>query len=93
MPNKRYLPALLFLILFIGISFSSYAEKGGWILMLFFISLAVAFRGNPKLKGFSFTTMIFGVVAAGMYYPQYFVHIGSFKLSALIIPLLQVIHK
>ena len=91
MSNKRYLPASIFLILFTGISFSSYAEKGGWVLMLFFISLAIAFRGHPKLKGFSFTTMIFGVVAAGMYYPQYFVHIGTFKLSALIIPLLQVI--
>ena len=49
---------------------------------------------NPylvKLKSISFTLMIFVVVIAGMFYPQYFKHIGSFKLSALIIPLLQII--
>jgi BASS family bile acid:Na+ symporter len=91
MPRKRYLPALFFLLFYLGVTLSDYAAQGGWVLMLFFISLAAAFRFNPKLKGFSFTTMIFGVVSAGMYYPQYFIHIGTFKLSALIIPLLQVI--
>jgi len=89
--NKIYMAAVFFLLLFIGLSLSAYAAEGGWALLLFFISMGVAFRGNPKLRGFSFTTMIFGVVAAAMYYPQYFLHVGSFKLSALIIPLLQVI--
>ena len=88
---KRYIAAIFFLVVFIGLSFSAYKVEGGWALLLFFISLGIAFRGNAKLKGFSFTTMIFGVVCAGMYYPQYFTHAGSFKLSALIIPLLQVI--
>jgi bile acid:Na+ symporter, BASS family len=35
--------------------------------------------------------VIIGVVSFAMYHPEYFKTIGSFKLSALIIPLLQVI--
>jgi BASS family bile acid:Na+ symporter len=60
-------------------------------MMLFFFSLAIAFRGNQFLKGLSYTVMIIGVVSFAMYHPQYFKTIGSFKLSALIIPLLQII--
>jgi bile acid:Na+ symporter, BASS family len=66
-------------------------DLGGWMLMLFFFSLAIAFRGNQFLKGLSFTAMIIGVVSFAMYHPQYFKTIGDFKLSALIIPLLQII--
>jgi len=89
--NKAYLLPLLLLVVFASLSFTSYAANAGWLLMLFFVSLAVVTRKNPMLKGFTFTIMIFGVVAAAMYYPQYFIHAGSFKLSALIIPLLQII--
>jgi BASS family bile acid:Na+ symporter len=49
------------------------------------------FRRYPLLKGFSFTVMIFAVVSLAMYYPTRFTHIGSFKLSKLILPLLQLI--
>lgn len=66
-------------------------DWGGWLLLIFFISLAIAFRSNPFLKGLSFTLMILAVVSLAMYHPQYFKTIGDFKLSALIIPLLQVI--
>ena len=59
--------------------------------MLFFFSLGVAFRGYKCLKGRSYTVMIIGVVSFAMYHPQYFVTIGDFKLSKLIIPLLQII--
>ena len=63
----------------------------GWVLMLFFVTLAIIFRRYPTLKGFSFTVMIFAAVSLAMYYPQYFVSVGGFKLSKLIIPLLQII--
>jgi BASS family bile acid:Na+ symporter len=63
----------------------------GWLLLLFFVSLALAFRQHAMLKGLSFTLIIMAVVSLAMYYPQYFKTIGSFKLSALIIPLLQII--
>jgi bile acid:Na+ symporter, BASS family len=88
---KNYIVPFILLLAFVMLSFTSYASAGGLVLMLFFISLAVATRKNPKLKGFTFTIMIFGVVSAAMYYPQYFIHIGTFKFSALIIPLLQII--
>ena len=64
---------------------------GGWLLLVFFISLAIAFRSNQFLKGLSYTLMILAVVSLAMYHPQYFKMVGDFKLSALIIPLLQII--
>jgi BASS family bile acid:Na+ symporter len=63
----------------------------GWMLTLAFISLGISFNSYPKLKGFSFTMMIFAAFIVAMYYPQYFKQVGGFKLSLLIIPLLQVI--
>src|ERR1700722_9685035 len=88
---KRYWLSILLLLAFAALSFTPYARYGGWVLMLLFIMLALAANRNPRLKGFTFTIMIFAVVTAAMYYPQYFVHIGSFKLSGLITPLLQII--
>ncbi len=63
----------------------------GWLLMSFFLVLALVFQRIPALKGFSFTVTIFAAVSMAMYYPQYFVQVNGFKLSKLIIPLLQVI--
>jgi quinoprotein glucose dehydrogenase len=67
------------------------AGPGGWILMAFFTIVALVFRRYPLLKGFSFTVMIFAAVSLALYYPAYFTHVGSFTLSKLILPLLQVI--
>ncbi len=66
-------------------------DWGGWLLLTFFLSLAIAFRSNQVLRGLSYTLMILAVVSLAMYHPQYFKTIGDFKLSALIIPLLQII--
>jgi quinoprotein glucose dehydrogenase len=74
-----------------GAGASGPSGAGGWILFGFFVMLALFFRRYPLLKGFSFTVMIFAVVSLAMYYPAYFTHIGSFKLSKLILPLLQLI--
>jgi len=83
--------AAVFILVFIVSLFTSFRHFGGCLLMAFFTSLAIAFRGNTLLKGFSFTVMIFAVVSLSMYYPQYFIKVGDFKLSALIVPLLQLI--
>jgi len=64
---------------------------GGLLLMGFFIMIALAFRGYTLLQGYSYTIMIFAAVSVAMYYPQYFVKVGDFKLSKLIVPLLQLI--
>jgi BASS family bile acid:Na+ symporter len=53
--------------------------------------LAIGVRGWEATKGFSYTIWIFTAVAASMFYPQYFTAVGSFKLSILIVPLLQII--
>jgi len=70
---------------------SSPSGPGGWVFMGFFIILALFFRRSAALKGFSFTVMIFAAVSLSLYYPAYFTHIGNFKLSRLILPLLQLI--
>ncbi len=86
-----YLAGLLFLTAYIFLSLSGNFSFGGWMLTGFFISLALASRGSSLLKGFSFTLVIFAAVSLAMYYPGYFIQAGSFKLSSLIIPLLQII--
>ena len=43
------------------------------------------------MKGNYFTLVIIAVVSLAMCFPQYFKTIGDFKLSAFIIPLLQLI--
>ena len=89
--NIFYLVAVVFLVAWIFLTLRQLHNWAGWLLMLFFFALAIAFRGNQFLKGLSYTVMIIGVVGFAMYHPQYFVTIGDFKLSKLIIPLLQII--
>ncbi|MEO6548143.1 MAG: bile acid:sodium symporter family protein [Ferruginibacter sp.] len=86
-----YVPALIFFVAYIFTLIQQQHNWGGWFLMLFFASLAISFRSNKVLRGLSFTMTIFAVVSLAMYFPQYFTTVGTFKLSALIVPLLQVI--
>lgn len=61
------------------------------VLILFFLSLAMAVRNVESLKGFSFTILIFAAVAASMFYPAFFSKVGDFDLKKLIVPLLMLI--
>ncbi|MFM1877705.1 MAG: hypothetical protein RLZZ241_571 [Bacteroidota bacterium] len=63
----------------------------GIAVIAFFLCLAVSFRGSAKLKGLSFTILIFAAVSISMFYPAYFIKIGSFEMKNLIVPLLQII--
>lgn len=63
----------------------------GPLMILFFVLLGIGFRGFDRLKGFTYTIMIFASVTASMFYPAVFQEIGGFKLSGLITPLLQII--
>lgn len=83
--------AAVWLILYAILAMQQAHEWGGWILLLFFLSLALAFRQHKLLKGLSYTLMVMAVVSLAMYYPWHFKTIGDFKLSGLIIPLLQII--
>src|SRR5579863_7147726 len=90
-PKTGYLIAFFFLVVsFVLIVLGRYNEVG-WLLMCFFVTLGLAFRSSVKLKGFTFTTWIFAAVGVAMFYPQYFLHLGHFKMSGLIIPLLEII--
>jgi len=63
----------------------------GLIAVGFFLFLGLFFRGNEQLKGFSFSVVIFAVVALAMFFPGYFQEINGFKLTQLINPLIQMI--
>lgn len=89
--NIFYIISLICLLAFVFTTINKNHDAAGWLLAFFFATLAIAFRGNHFLKGLSYTVMIIAVVSIAMYHPQYFTTIGNFKLSALIIPLLQVI--
>jgi len=89
--NFFYIPSIILLVAFIFLLVLQKHEWNGWILMFFFVFLSFAFRGNNILKGLSYTVLILAAVSLSMYYPQYFKTVGNFKLSALIIPLLQII--
>ena len=89
--NFFYLAAAVLLIAWITVTINQLNDWGGWFLMLFFFCLAIAIRGMRFLKGLSYTVVIIGVVSFAMYHPQYFKTIGDFRLSTLIIPLLQII--
>lgn len=82
--------AALFLIVLIMIVMGE-INQAGPLMVAFFVVLAVAFSGYKSLNGYVFTAMIFAGVTVALYYPQYFTHIGDFKLTALIIPLIQII--
>jgi bile acid:Na+ symporter, BASS family len=63
----------------------------GPLFIIFFIALAIGFRGYDHLKGFSYTTMIFAAVTTALYYPGYFLEVNGYKLTGLITPLIQLI--
>lgn len=89
--NFFYIPAVIFLAAYIFISVQQLHNWGGWALALFFISLAIAFRGSRLLKGFWYSVMILAVASLAMYYPEYFKTVGGRETSFLIPFLLQVI--
>jgi BASS family bile acid:Na+ symporter len=94
MPQKLppfFFIAVVFLIAYLSVTIAGLHNIGGVFLVGFFFSVALTFRRYELLKGYSFTMMIFAAVSASMYYPQYFQTVGDFKLSGLLIPLLQII--
>ena len=79
------------LVLWIILTVMDNHNWAGWFLSLFFVGLAFAFRGKKLLKGLFFTLIIFAAVTVAMYHPGYFQEWGGYKLSNLIIPLIQII--
>lgn len=89
--NFFYVLSTLFLIGWIFVSIKEMNSWAGWLLALFFLCIAIAFRGHKFFKGFSYTLMIFASVSLAMYYPNYFKTIGGFNLGDVVVPMLQLI--
>ncbi len=83
--------SLLSFLIFLGAYYSDAGSYAGIPLIISFITLAIAFTGYKALSGFSFTVWIFAAVSASMFYPNLFLQYGDFKLTVLIVPLLQII--
>ena len=83
--------ALPLIIIAVFVINHGYLAISGLLLITFFGLLALGFSGYKSLKGYVFTTMIFAGVTAALFYPEYFIQIGDFKVTTLIIPLIQII--
>ena len=65
--------------------------QSGPLVVGFFVLFAIGVSGYKSMKTYVFTILIFAGVSMALYYPQYFTYIGDFKLTILIIPLIQII--
>lgn len=83
--------AFLLLLISIGVALSGEVAASGIFLILFFVVLAIGFRGYDALRGYSYTVMIFAAAVSALFYPHLFVEWNGFKFAALIIPLIQLI--
>jgi BASS family bile acid:Na+ symporter len=85
-----YLSALC--LLTAGILIWTDADSGSGILLVAaVVLLALGFRRYAALKGYTYTMMVIAAVIAAMFYPQYFISVGDFRLDRMITPLLQII--
>lgn len=91
--NYQILLGIAALCLLIGLIIAAAGDplNSGPFIIGFFAALAIGIRGYEHLKGYTYTTMIFGAVAASLYYPNYFLQVGDYQLSGLITPLIQII--
>ena len=71
--------------------FMGYKAEVGPPVIIGLLAMAIGFRGHEFLKKLSYSVIIFSSVSASLFYPQYFTNWGDFKLSLLIVPLLQII--
>ena len=83
--------ALVMFFIVLILIFTGNIDSAGPYILVFFAVLALGFSGYKALNGLVFTTMIFTGVSAALYYPAAFTFVGNFKLTILIIPLIQVI--
>lgn len=66
-------------------------NRAGPAVILFWIFLAISFRGSNTLKGYSYSAMIFAAVSTALFFPSAFIDIRGYVLSGLITPLIQLI--
>jgi bile acid:Na+ symporter, BASS family len=86
-----YVAAILLLLAFVFATCQEFHNWAGCLLALFFVSLAIAFRGSKMFKGYWYSVVILAVATVAMYFPQYFKTVGGKEASFFIPILLQVI--
>lgn len=86
-----YIAAIILLMAFILASWQEMYSWAGCLLALFFVGLAIAFRGTRLLKGYWYSVVILAVATIAMYFPQHFKSVGGKEASFFIPILLQVI--
>ena len=73
-----------------ALALGSQARLAPWLVPVLVI-LALTFRAQDSLRGFSFTAWVLAFVAASMVWPRAFDRWGGMDLTILIVPLVQVI--
>jgi BASS family bile acid:Na+ symporter len=71
-------------------TFDAYSAAG-CALVAGLLLLAFSIRRHAVVGGYAFTTCIFAGVAAALFFPQHFSAWRGYKLSGLIVPLIQII--
>ncbi len=75
----------------LGLLVSGRIASTGPFVIGMLVCLAIGGLGTPRIRQLAFTIWIFVSVTLAMYYPQYFLMAGDYKLTGLIVPLIQVI--
>lgn len=83
--------AVVALIAGVVMAFTGHGAEAGPAFIAFFLLLAVGVKINATTGRFSYTVLIFASTVAALYYPGFFTAWGDFKLSVLLIPLIQII--
>jgi len=83
--------ALLMLCTAVVLAIMGQLASAGPVILALFLFCAYGFSGYKSLNGNVFTALIFAGVTLALYYPQHFLNLGDFKLTALIVPLIQII--
>jgi BASS family bile acid:Na+ symporter len=96
MINKKLARPLLYisvlsLLLTIVFAFLGNYLVMGMMAVLMFVLLGLYFQAHATLKTFTFTCWVFAFFFGAMVFPKLFLEVGGFKLSILIVPLIQVI--
>ena len=55
--------------------FNGNISIAGPLIIVFFVAIAIGFRGFTFLKGFSYSMMIFAAVTTALNFPNYFVEV------------------
>ena len=82
---------MIALICGIILSFNIIPSLTGPLVIIACVTMAIGVMGFKSVRSLSYTLWIFAAVVAAMFYPAWFRSIGSYQLSNLIVPLLQVI--